>query len=207
MVNFEKFSIMVIFKFFIFCLLFISSSMGQFRFTLIGNNLLALQNYKTDNPIYDLQNHFTYSPEFRLGVQGADVVIFSLGLQYQFMGGENFDNKKIGAYYFLFPLSTTFLWKISHSHFQWYLDAGLQYGFQLFTKYGEQKGILYYFNEHYWGFYLAPGIEYKINSQFSVIFQSYYTLQINDASKNFFIGKFHHYGIKLGFRYLKYKDL
>lgn len=177
--------------------------MGQFRWTYALNHHFIIQNYKTDNPIYDLQNHFSYSPEFRIGLQGSDVAIFFVGIQSHFMGGKSGVHQKIGAYYLLFPLSTTFLWKFYPLNFQGYFDTGLQYG-RLFSSYAkENQGIFYDFHPNYWGVHFSPGIEYNITSQFSMIFQTYYTLQFNDASKNFFIGKFHNYGLKLGIRYLK----
>ncbi len=186
---------------------FTSDVNAQFRLTYIAKNSFILQNYKTDNPIYDLGNHFSYSPELVIGLQGADIAIFSFGIQYHFMGGKNSSNQKLGANYLLFPLSTTFIWKISDTRWNAYLDAGLQYGYQLASQTGENKGFSYEFHSHYWGLHLSPGLEYTLNSKFRFIFQGYYTLQINDASKNFFIGKFHNYGIKLGIRYLKEKSI
>ncbi len=184
---------------------FTCSVNAQFRLTYIAKNCFVLQNYKTDNPIYDLGNHFSYSPELGIGLQGADIAIFSLGLQYHFMGGKNSSNKILGVSYLLIPFNTAFLWKISNTQWNAYLDTGLQYGIQLASQSGENEGIPYRFHSNYWGLHLSPGVEYGFHSKIRLILQVYYSLQINDASKNFFIGKFHNYGIKLGIRYLKKK--
>lgn len=188
---------------FIFMSLFTNLLIAQFQPTLVFNHAILLHNYKTDNSIYDLKNSFSYSPELRLGLQGADIAILTLGISYQFMGGKNIQNQRTGGNFLTFSANVTFLWKLSSSRFQWYFDTGFQYGKQISSQLGEHQGILYEFNPHYWGVHLSPGVEYKFNTQISWIFQTYYTLQINDASKNFFIGKFHQYGIKLGFRYIK----
>lgn len=189
--------------FFYFFFIIFTISKAQFNITFHLANQFIIHNYKTDNPIYDLTNHFVYSPELRVGIQGSNIAIFSTGLKYQFMGGNNQANNKLGAYYILFPFNFTFLWKITHSHFQWFFDSGFCYGAQTRSIHGNQEGIDYQFNKNYWGLHLAPGIEYLINSKFSITFQGYYTLQMNDASKNSFIGKFHNYGIQVGLRYLR----
>lgn len=178
-------------------------SKAQFNITFHLVNQLIIQNYKTDNPIYDLNNRFAYSPELRIGFQGSNIAIFSTGIKYQFMGGNNQISSKLGSYYLLFPFNCTFLWKINPTNYQWFFDSGLCYGIITRTVHGNQHGIDYQFNKNYWGFHLSPGIEYSINPKFSVSFQGYYTLQMNDASKNSFIGKFHNYGIQVGLRYLK----
>ncbi len=176
---------------------------AQFRPTFFFNNIVSLQNYKTDNPKYDLRSFLSYSPELMFGLQGANIAIFSLGLKYQMMGGQTPNNQRVGSNYAILSLHITFLWKIQNSHFQWFINSGLEYGYATNKKLISLNGIDYDFHNHYWGLHLSPGIEYSFHTNYAINFQFHYALQINDASKNFFIGKFHSYGMNIGIRYLK----
>jgi len=178
---------------------------AQFQSTYHFTNTTHVLNYKTDNPIYDLSNRWSYTPEVKVGVQGADVAIFSLGIKYQLMGGNTKDKNLLGAYYLLFPLHTTFLWKINSSALWGFFDTGFEFGKALKVFNGWNQGIHYQFRKEYLGLLIAPGAEYCFLPRYSLTFQFYYSLQINDASNNLFIGKYHHYGFSLGIRYFKSK--
>jgi hypothetical protein len=188
-----------------YCVFFLFNQflLAQFKPTFHFTNTFHLLNYKTDNPVYDLTTHYGYFPEMKVGIQGADIAIFSIGLKYQMMGGKTSNNEVLGASYLLFPIHATFLWNFKNSLIKGFFDAALDDGFKIKDKELFYQGIKYSFSNHYVGLQVSPGIEYPLKNAFSLTFQVYYSLQINDASKNFFIGKFHHYGLSVGLRFIR----
>lgn len=183
------------FKSFLFWIFIFLQLSAQPKIRYSFDFLQGISNYKTDTPSYNLNNRYFLSISSSIFFQAHESFGLSIGMQYK--QANAFLKGRFALHYLLFPLQIQFMYPLNLSGTQLIFAANIENGFRLFPSKQPDSTSPYLFKKYYVGFALMPGIAFS--DKIPINFYAYYNLQMNDASLNTFIGKWHHYGVRVSY--------
>lgn len=157
--------------------------------------LQGISNYKTDTPSFNLNNRYFLSLSSSIFLQAHES--FAIGIGTQYKQANAYQKGRFALHYFVFPLQVQFAYPLNVSGTQLLFAASIENGLLLFPPKQPESTTPYFFKKYYAGFALMPGI--ALSEKIPLNLYLYYNLQMNDASLNTFIGKWHHYGVQVSY--------